>query len=145
MTEAQQRQTVIAEALTWVKTPFRHEGRVKGVGVDCGMLLLEVYNRAGVISHLEVEHYSAQWMFHRTEEKYLKIIADLGGHPVQAPGPGDIAIWRPPKAKTFSHSAIVIAWPRIVHALADAKYVLVDDAARFKDCPVRFYSPWGMP
>lgn len=33
----------VAEAITWLGTPYHHQGRVKGVGVDCGTLLCEVY------------------------------------------------------------------------------------------------------
>ena len=28
-------QLAVAEALTWLGTPYHHQGRVKGVGVDC--------------------------------------------------------------------------------------------------------------
>jgi cell wall-associated NlpC family hydrolase len=30
------REDVVREALTWVGTPYQHQGRVKSVGVDCG-------------------------------------------------------------------------------------------------------------
>lgn len=34
------RETVAAEARSFIKTPFVHQGRVKGVGVDCVGLLI---------------------------------------------------------------------------------------------------------
>jgi cell wall-associated NlpC family hydrolase len=33
---------IILEAETWIGTPFKHQGRVKGVGVDCYGLVIEV-------------------------------------------------------------------------------------------------------
>lgn len=36
------RQTIIAEARSWIGTPFRHQGRRKGQGVDCLGLLAGV-------------------------------------------------------------------------------------------------------
>ncbi|WP_436904878.1 hypothetical protein [Acinetobacter johnsonii] len=36
-------QLAVQEALTWLGTPYHHQGRVKDVGVDCGTLLCEVY------------------------------------------------------------------------------------------------------
>lgn len=33
---------IIEEARTWLETPFAHQGRVKGVGVDCVGLVLGV-------------------------------------------------------------------------------------------------------
>jgi cell wall-associated NlpC family hydrolase len=29
------RAEIIAEARTWLKTPWRHQGRLKGIGCDC--------------------------------------------------------------------------------------------------------------
>ena len=34
------RSEFVAEARTWLDTPFRAQGRIKGVGVDCGGLLV---------------------------------------------------------------------------------------------------------
>ena len=42
------RESVVAEARTWLKTKFHHQARKKGVGVDCAMLSLEVGREAGV-------------------------------------------------------------------------------------------------
>jgi hypothetical protein len=33
---------IVEEALSWVKTPFEHQGRLKGVGVDCVNFVAEV-------------------------------------------------------------------------------------------------------
>ena len=43
------RAAVVAEAATWLRTPYHHMGRVKNAGTDCLMLLAEVYEAAGVI------------------------------------------------------------------------------------------------
>ena len=37
-----QRQRVVAEAETWLRTPYHHMGRIKGGGIDCPTLLAEV-------------------------------------------------------------------------------------------------------
>ena len=37
---------VRSEALTWLGTPYHHQGRVKGVGVDCGQILIAIYEKA---------------------------------------------------------------------------------------------------
>lgn len=39
---------VLAEARTWLGTPFRHQGRVKGVGVDCLGLVVGVGRSLGL-------------------------------------------------------------------------------------------------
>lgn len=41
------RDSVIAAARFWLGTPFRHQGRVRGVGVDCGGLVVMAARAAG--------------------------------------------------------------------------------------------------
>lgn len=43
-------QAVIAEARTWIGTPFRHQAKCKGVGVDCVQLIAGVGEAAGVMT-----------------------------------------------------------------------------------------------
>jgi cell wall-associated NlpC family hydrolase len=118
MTEAEMRAAVVTEAGAWLRTPFHHEGRLKGIGVDCLMLLAEVYERAGIIPHLAVPHYTPDWFLHRNEELYLggmeNHAAEVAGPPDRAPQPGDIIIAK--IGRCFSHAGIVIQWPRLVHA-----------------------------
>ena len=42
------RAQVIAEAETWLGTPYHHMGRVRGSGTDCLMLLAEIYAAADI-------------------------------------------------------------------------------------------------
>ena len=62
---------VIAEAETWLRTPYHHMGRIKGGGTDCLMLLAEVFEAAGVIPRIEVPFYPPDWHLHRDAERYL--------------------------------------------------------------------------
>ena len=66
------RAAVIAEAQSWLGTPYHHMGRVKGAGADCLTLLAEVFERAGVIPHVEVPFYPPDWNLHRDAERYLE-------------------------------------------------------------------------
>ncbi len=134
--EAAMRRGVIAEAESWLGTPFHHQGRVKGPegGVDCAMLLFEVFKAAfGSTDHwpLTPDHfaYSPQWHLHHSEEKYLQMIADLGGREIPGPPqPGDLAVWK--IGRTYSHGAIVAAWPEIIHAAAAPIRACVRDHAK---------------
>ena len=135
------RQAVIAEALTWIGTPFHHAARVKGAGVDCLMLLAEVYERAGIAPHVEPPFYVPDWHLHRDAERYMEGLLGYA-RPIDGPPlPGDIALFR--FGRTFSHGAIVVEWPRLVHAYW-AIGVVWGDATLYplKDRPVRFFSPF---
>ena len=141
MTNIELRQRVIAEAISWIGTPFHHEARVKGAGVDCLMLLAEVYERAGVIEHATPPHYPADWHLHRDTERYLE---GLLQYVREIPGPpllGDVAMFH--FGRTFSHGAIVVEWPRVIHAYW-AIGVVWGDATRqpLLDRQVRFFTPF---
>jgi len=43
------RADVVTEARTWIGTPFHHQGRVKGVGVDCIGLVIGVARTLGAV------------------------------------------------------------------------------------------------
>jgi NlpC/P60 family putative phage cell wall peptidase len=42
------RHDVVAEARSWIGTPYRHQGRLKGVGVDCLGLIVGVARALGL-------------------------------------------------------------------------------------------------
>jgi cell wall-associated NlpC family hydrolase len=146
--ESAQRQAVISEAESWIGTPFHHQGRVKGRrgGVDCAMLLLEVFRGAGVITDdRTIPYYSQQWHLHRSDEKYLEMILAFGAREITTPQPGDLAIWKVGRA--FSHGAIVVLWPEIIHAVVDPINACVRDNAlrstlNLTKYPVKFFTPW---
>ena len=136
------RQAVIHEAEGWIGTPFHHAARVKGAGVDCLMLLAEVYERAGVSGHVEPPFYVPDWHLHRDAERYMEGLLQHA-RPTDAPDPGDIALFR--FGRTFSHGAIVTAWPRLIHAYWNIG-VVWGDAMLYplKDRPVRFFTPFAV-
>ena len=135
------RKAVVREAVTWIGTPFHHAARVKGAGVDCLMLLAEVYERAGIVDHIEPPFYVPDWHLHRDAERYMEGLLRYA-RPVAAPGPGDIALFR--FGRTFSHGAIVVEWPRLVHAYWSIG-VVWGDATRYPLAgrPARFFTPFA--
>lgn len=143
-TETEQRAAVVAEALSWQGTRYHHRARIKGAGVDCGMLLAEVYERAGVIPHVDPGMYSRDWMCHRDEERYLAFVETYAKRIPGPPQPGDIVLYR--YEKCISHAAIVIEWPQVLHAYAPVLEVVLDDGLANADLMVHFvgfWSPWG--
>jgi cell wall-associated NlpC family hydrolase len=55
---------IVAQARTWLGTPFKHQGRLKGVGVDClGLIIctlaeLEISFTGKNISEIDEKNYS---------------------------------------------------------------------------------------
>ena len=55
------RAQVVAEARSWIGTPFQHQARVKGVGVDCAGVVICVARTLGLVSpHFDVQGYARQ-------------------------------------------------------------------------------------
>jgi cell wall-associated NlpC family hydrolase len=116
-------ESVVAEALTWLNTPYHHHGRLKGVGTDCAMLLCEVYRVCGLIPFIDPRPYPPDWHLHRGEERYLHWVEDYAD-PVESPAPGDVALYK--FGRAVSHGGIVVDWPLIVHADIREGVVLAD-------------------
>lgn len=64
---------IVSEARSWLGTPWHHMGdehavAIKGVCVDCAMLLVEVFKAAGLVPlGFDPRPYSMQWHLHRDE------------------------------------------------------------------------------
>jgi cell wall-associated NlpC family hydrolase len=153
MSEQDERQRVIEIARTYLRTPYHPEGRLKGVGVDCLTLLVNTYEEAKLIDQVKVPHYPPDFMQHRSEEKYLNGLLDYSKE-VEAPQPGDIALWK--FGRCFSHAAIVIEWPKIIHAQVKVgvvednvenakwlKFIGENTVDKGKLRPVKFFSYWS--
>jgi cell wall-associated NlpC family hydrolase len=136
------REQVIAEARTWLGTPYHHHARIKGAGVDCAQLLIEVYHEVGLIPRPDVGNYPTQWHLHRGEELYLHWIERYGVR-VAEPRPGDVAVWQ--FGLTFSHGGIIVSDVDVIHALRDAGCVTITALREqpLADRPVRFYTMFG--
>lgn len=110
MSEALERQAVVDEALSWLRTPYHHHGRIKGPGggVDCLMLLAEVFERSGLVDRVEPGNYARDWHLHRNEEAYMQGLMRYAvqREPGELPDAGDIVLFR--FGRTYSHGAIVV-------------------------------------
>ncbi|NTV02421.1 MAG: hypothetical protein HGB04_06500 [Chlorobiaceae bacterium] len=129
---------IINVAKSWLNTPYHHEGNVKGAGVDCAMLLVEVYAEAGAMGWIEPRPYSKQWMLHRSQEQYLAWVIQYADE-VPDHRPGDLVLMR--YGRTLSHSAIVIDGTRVIHAYARENCVTWGDLTQepFMGRELHFY------
>ena len=138
------RLAIIEKAREWLRTPYHHMGRVKGGGTDCLMLLAEVYESAGIIPHIDVPFYPPDWNLHRDAERYLEGLAQYAREVEGPPQYGDVAIFK--FGRGFAHGAIVVSWPRLIHAWWNAGVVYGDgDQPPLRNRPVRFFDPFLIP
>jgi cell wall-associated NlpC family hydrolase len=118
--ERQQRMAVVDEAMTWLGTPYHHCADVKGIGVDCAMILMRTYSVAGLVEFVDPRPYPPEWHLHHSEEMYVAWLERMGARRVQAPALGDVVLFR--FGRCFSHGSVVVAMPgaldetQVVHA-----------------------------
>lgn len=146
--EAAGRAAVVAEARSWIGTPYHNCADIKGTGVDCGMLLVRVFVDSGLCPPFDPRPYPVDWHLHRSEERYLGFVFERARE-VKAPRPGDIMVFR--YGRCYSHGGVVTKEQplTIVHAYHPARCVLEEEighnsvlweAAR----KPRFFSLWGI-
>lgn len=128
MTPSQQI-AIIAEAESWLRTPFHDHGCVKGAGADCALFPLDVYSRVLGVAKPPVPKYVQQFNLHRSEEVYLETVRAFGAIeiPESEIQPADFVLWR--IGRCYSHGAIITAWPKIIHAV-NPRGVIRDDVSR---------------
>jgi NlpC/P60 family putative phage cell wall peptidase len=147
MTEDEGRAAVVAEAMTWLGTPYHHRAKLKGVGVDCAQFVLAVYADAGLIEDFDTGEYPHDWHLHRSVERYMTQVLRFAGEiPVADARPGDVLLFR--FGRAFSHGAIVTRYPQIVHAVLKDGAVVLGDADRDVEIvgrPTRGFSFWKGP
>lgn len=117
--EAAERAAVVAEVESWIGTPYHSNADIKGVGVDCGMILIRVFEACGLITAIDPRPYPAQWALHQSTERYLDIVRSYARELPEGAigGPGDVVVFRLRQGRVYHHGGIVApAWPWIVHA-----------------------------
>lgn len=84
---------LIEIARTWIGTPYVHQGRLKGVGVDCVGLIACSALEAGLISQADYDslpvNYSRQANLATLRQQVIRFL-----RPVSAAQPGDVFSFR---------------------------------------------------
>jgi hypothetical protein len=135
MINDQLRAKVVSEARSWIGTPYHHMGaglqvpgrQLKGIGIDCAQILVEVYAACDVIEWFDTGKYPADFMMHSDDPTYIDLIiprAEEYDWRVEPILPADLPVWL--FGRTYSHGGIVTEWPKVVHAYAP--YGFVDES-----------------
>jgi cell wall-associated NlpC family hydrolase len=141
------RESVVAEARSWLRTPYHHAADVKGHGVDCAMLLVRVYCDLGLVDKFDPRPYTRDWFLHRDEERYLGVLL-ARSHEVRSPLEGDVVLFR--VGRCFAHAGIVsrVAPLSIIHAFSSMRCVVEDTIRNSSELlgrmkTAKFASIWG--
>jgi cell wall-associated NlpC family hydrolase len=154
MEENVARHKLVAEAMSWLGTPYVSNGMIKGKrgGTDCAMVLVGIYQNVGLVpKDFDPRPYPPQWHVHQSDEKYLEqalqFVTEVAAPPARTPKPGDVVLFR--LGRVYSHGAIIIDWPEIIHAVGGNKVCREDLSKNTTGkralwlLPKRFFSFWG--
>lgn len=113
------REAIIAEALTWIGTPYSDAVSVKGVGADCLGLIRGVWRNVYGSEAENPPKYGPGW-FEASRRELLLEAADRNcGKPKDQTTdrqPGDLLMFRMAKTGPVKHCGILIAEDMFVHA-----------------------------
>ena len=105
---------IVAEAETWLRTPWRHCSDIKGVGVDCAMLLLRVYQGVGLVPpQIDPRPYPRDWYLHHDHERFVPWVREYAD-PVEQGERGDVAMFN--FGRHAAHGAIIVDDTLMIHA-----------------------------
>lgn len=103
---------IVAEAHTWLGTPYVPRALIKGVGVDCGGLLYKNYEPYMPLPPFP-QDYSADWALHGDKELYLDWIAPYAVQ-LTAPVRGGFSVFH--YGTKYAHGAIYCGGGWYIHA-----------------------------
>lgn len=120
------RERLIAEARTWLGTPFHHQARKKGVGVDCVGLIVKAATAAGfpLRDHAE-RNYSRYPLAQRLIAKECD--AQMAPIPFDERQVGSVILFWVHRARLPQHIAFLTSRDAMLHAWSDAGRVVEHD------------------
>ncbi|MFT0167478.1 NlpC/P60 family protein [Paraburkholderia mimosarum] len=105
------REQFVAELRTWLGTPFKIQGRLKGVGVDCvGLLICSAHN-LGLTDFDQTDYRRPRFEMLRDgcDANMQQIMLDTAG-------PGDVLLFR--WGSHATHLMVLTSTDTVIHALA---------------------------
>jgi NlpC/P60 family putative phage cell wall peptidase len=111
------REAVVAEARSWIGTPYRHQASCKGSGCDCLGLLRGVWRALYGAEPEQVPAYQPDW----TAAGEGESLAEAGRRwlqeqPLGAERPGDVLLFRWRVGLPARHVGILSGPGRMIHA-----------------------------
>ena len=108
---------ILDEALTWLGTPYRHQGSSKGVGCDCLGLVRGVWREVYGVEPAAPGPYAADWAEAGGGDRLL---AAARGHCCERPAseaqPGDLVLFRWRAHLPAKHAGILLTGDSFIHA-----------------------------
>jgi NlpC/P60 family putative phage cell wall peptidase len=111
------RAAIVAETMSWLGTPYRHQASLKSVGCDCLGLIRGIWRSHFGAEPEAIAPYTPDWAEACGDEplvaaarRHLQEIA------ISAAEPGDVLLFRWRPGMPAKHAGVLVAADRFVHA-----------------------------
>lgn len=116
MTDLSMGDRVVAEAMRWVGTPYRHQGANRGAGADCLGLVRGIWGALYGGEPGPVPPYRADWrdagIGDALEVAARRYLVEQAG----AARAGDVVLFRLMRHRPARHCGVMVSAERFVHA-----------------------------
>lgn len=111
------RAAIVAEAVSWIGTPYRHQASLKGVGCDCLGLVRGVWRAVLGAEPEPMPAYTPDWAEAAGRETLAEAAArNMLPAAVGEAEAGDVLLFRWRNGLPAKHAGVLIAADRFVHA-----------------------------
>ena len=108
---------IVAIARSWIGTPYRHQGALKGVGCDCLGLLIGVWRELTGEAAGPIPPYTPDWAEAEGRETFADALrARLREIEIGEAREGDLVLFRWRRHLPAKHAGILTGPDRMVHA-----------------------------
>lgn len=121
---------VVAEARTWLGTPYQHQQRLRGVAVDCDGLIIGTARALGIVApEFDVQGYARQPDGQTLLAYCRQFMTEIA---VSEMRPGDVAVMCHPRSngRTAGHMGIVADYLHggmsLIHAMGNGPAKVVE-------------------
>lgn len=146
---------VLEIARSWIGTPYRHQGRMKGAGCDCIGLIIGVWEElyGSLPKGIKIPAYTPAWAEETRKSLMVAFAAQyLEPVPLTDCMPGDVLMFSMLRNGPTKHAGLLSGEKKIIHAyqghaVAETdmnlpRYAKLTYAFRYPEQPITVALPW---
>jgi cell wall-associated NlpC family hydrolase len=131
------RAAIVEEVESWIGTPYIKRGKIKGIGVDCGLLPYMVYKKFNLVPDLDDNLPTLEdgWFCNTYDQRYARMVERYWRKLIVTQAryemkpeflPGNLVLLKTYGSLVYNHAGIITDWPRVIHSSPDTGVAKID-------------------